>query len=118
MFGIGMSEMLIIGIIALIFIGPDQIPETARTIARFLNELKRSTDGLKSHLTNEVRFPRTLDEYVQASNKDNHTEHVENYEADHSQPSPDLNAGETALSSEETSSSPLPLGQGNEKKES
>lgn len=110
--------MLIIGVIALIFIGPDQIPETARTIAKFLNELKRSTDGLKSHLTNEVNFPRTVDEYVQASNKDNHVDHVEKYEADHSSPegvlpqSSDHFAGNT----EPTPHDPLPAGTGNEKK--
>lgn len=71
MFGIGMSEMLIIGVIALILIGPDQIPETARTLGKFLNELKRSTDDLKSHLVDEVKLPTSIDEIIAHSNKIN-----------------------------------------------
>lgn len=43
MFNLGFSELVLIGIIALIFIGPKQLPELARTVGRLLNELKRST---------------------------------------------------------------------------
>lgn len=46
MFGLGFSEMILIAIIALIFIGPKQLPEVARTLARFINELRRTTDEL------------------------------------------------------------------------
>ncbi|MGE3973061.1 MAG: Sec-independent protein translocase protein TatB [Bdellovibrionales bacterium] len=44
MFNIGFSELVVIGVIALIFIGPKQLPELARTMGRFLNELKRASD--------------------------------------------------------------------------
>jgi sec-independent protein translocase protein TatB len=50
MFGLGFSEILLLGVLALILIGPKQLPEVARTIARFINEIKRSTDDFKSHL--------------------------------------------------------------------
>ena len=46
MFGIGFSEMILIGVIALIFIGPQQLPGLARTIGRALNELKRASEDL------------------------------------------------------------------------
>lgn len=52
-----MSEMIVIGVIALIFIGPDQIPETARVVGRFINDLRRSTDEVKSHLSKSVTGP-------------------------------------------------------------
>ncbi len=44
MFNIGFSELVVIGVIALIFIGPKQLPEIARTVGRFINELKRASD--------------------------------------------------------------------------
>lgn len=42
MFNLGISELILIGVIALIFIGPKQLPEVARSVAKFLNELKRA----------------------------------------------------------------------------
>jgi len=44
MFNIGFSELLIIAALALIFIGPKQLPEVARAVGKFLNELKRASD--------------------------------------------------------------------------
>ena len=44
----GFSELLILGAIALIFIGPKQLPEVARVIARLINELKRATGDIGS----------------------------------------------------------------------
>ena len=43
MFGLGFGEMLLIGAIALIAVGPKQLPEVARTLGKFLNEMKRAT---------------------------------------------------------------------------
>lgn len=47
MFNIGFTEMLFIAILALVLLGPKQLPEVARTIGRFLNELRRSSDAIK-----------------------------------------------------------------------
>lgn len=55
MFNLGFSELLILGIIALIFIGPKQLPEVARTIGRLLNEWKRATSDFQSTLTEELK---------------------------------------------------------------
>jgi len=41
MFGFSMGEILLLGAIALIAIGPKQLPEVARTIGKLLNELRR-----------------------------------------------------------------------------
>lgn len=50
MFGIGLSELIIIGILALIFIGPKDLPQVAAQIARFINELRRGADSFKNEL--------------------------------------------------------------------
>ena len=47
------SEIFFLGLIALIFIGPKQLPEVARNIARFLNELRRASKGMLDQLMNE-----------------------------------------------------------------
>lgn len=105
MFGIGMSEMLIIGIIALILIGPDQIPETARTIGKFLNELRRATDDFKGQISNSVDFPKSIDDFVKAQNKQNFEDPTPKYEHH-----PDPAAPATEVAGEET----LPKGEAND----
>lgn len=56
MFNIGILEMLIIGVIALIFVGPKQLPEVARTVARFINDWKTTTSEIsRSIMTADYR---------------------------------------------------------------
>ena len=56
MFNLGMGEMALIAIIALIFIGPKQLPEIARSVARLLNEFKRTTTELSGNLMNPKSY--------------------------------------------------------------
>ncbi|MCB9027308.1 MAG: twin-arginine translocase TatA/TatE family subunit [Bdellovibrionaceae bacterium] len=51
MFNLGLSELFVLGAIALIVIGPKQLPELARNIARFINEIKRSTIDFRKNFT-------------------------------------------------------------------
>jgi Sec-independent protein translocase protein TatA len=44
------SEMIFLGILAFIVIGPKQLPELARKLGRILNELKRASDPIKHEL--------------------------------------------------------------------
>jgi len=55
MFNLGFSELIIIGVLALVFIGPKQLPEVARMIGRMLNELKRATGEFQSSVSKGVR---------------------------------------------------------------
>lgn len=48
--------MAFIALLALLLIGPKQLPEVARTLGRFINDLKRSTNGLKDEFQNQIRF--------------------------------------------------------------
>jgi sec-independent protein translocase protein TatB len=58
MFGLGMSEIIFLAILALIVIGPKELPEVARTLGRFLNELKRTTGDFTDDLKKQARVDR------------------------------------------------------------
>lgn len=53
MFGIGLPEMILILALALIVVGPDKLPELARSLAKGLMELKKTAEGLKQSLSEE-----------------------------------------------------------------
>lgn len=55
MFNLGFTEIIALGTIALLFIGPKQLPEIARTLARLLNEFKHATGDLKKSFTDVKR---------------------------------------------------------------
>lgn len=46
MFNIGFTELLILGVIGLLVLGPEQLPEVARKMAKLFNELKRAKDEI------------------------------------------------------------------------
>ncbi|MCS6837550.1 MAG: Sec-independent protein translocase protein TatB [Bdellovibrionaceae bacterium] len=52
MFGIGFSEILVIGLIALIFIGPEDLPKFARTLGRLINEFRHGSEQFMEQLRN------------------------------------------------------------------
>ncbi len=53
MFGIGFPEMILILALALIVVGPDKLPDLARSIAKTIMDLKSTAEGLKDNLTIE-----------------------------------------------------------------
>ncbi len=44
MFNLGFSELIVLAVIGLLVLGPEQLPQVARKLARILNELKRAAD--------------------------------------------------------------------------
>lgn len=53
MFGIGIGEILVILAIALIVLGPKEIPKVARTIGRIMRDIQRTTDELRRTIDSE-----------------------------------------------------------------
>lgn len=50
MFGIGLTEIIIILIVALLVVGPKKLPELAKTLGRGLAEFRRTADDFKESI--------------------------------------------------------------------
>lgn len=74
MFNLGLSEIILISVIALIFIGPKQLPEIARALGRALNELKKASEDLSSTIINPKNFINNQNEHT------THNEHKDTHE--------------------------------------
>jgi len=53
MFGIGLPEMIVILAVALIVVGPDKLPDLARSLAKGVLELKKTLNQVKDSLADE-----------------------------------------------------------------
>lgn len=56
MFGMGFAEILIIVVIAILFLGPDKLPQTMVDIARFFRSAKRTIASAKSSIEEELHL--------------------------------------------------------------
>jgi sec-independent protein translocase protein TatB len=56
-FGIGIGEMLLIAVVALMILGPERLPEAARTMGKFIGDIRRATEPARSamkDITDEI----------------------------------------------------------------
>jgi sec-independent protein translocase protein TatB len=56
MFDIGFSELLVIGIVALVVIGPEKLPRVARTVGHLAGRLQRYVADVKADINREIEL--------------------------------------------------------------
>jgi len=56
MFDIGFSELVVIGVVALIVIGPERLPKVARTAGHLYGRLQRYVSSVKSDIGREIQL--------------------------------------------------------------
>ena len=56
MFDIGFSELMLIGLVALIVIGPERLPRVARTLGHLAGRLQRYVADVKADINREVEL--------------------------------------------------------------
>jgi sec-independent protein translocase protein TatB len=75
-FGIGMQEMVIVGLLFLVIFGPSKLPAMARDLGRFVNEARRSVEEFKEDLVSEEEGGRELRKSRDPEASRNPEEHV------------------------------------------
>lgn len=71
MFGLGAGELLVIGVIALIFIGPKKLPELAKGLGRGIREFQKAKNDILSDTEEPINQPKLTSE--ESEKKDQET---------------------------------------------
>ena len=56
MFDIGFSEIVVIGVVAIVVIGPERLPKTARTLGHLFGRLQRYVNEVKADINREMEL--------------------------------------------------------------
>jgi sec-independent protein translocase protein TatB len=69
MFDIGFSEIVVIGVVALIVIGPERLPKAARTMGHLFGRLQRYVNDVKADISREMELEelRKLQQQVKSA---------------------------------------------------
>ncbi len=62
MFGMGLSEIFFIIVIAILFLGPDKLPDAMVQIAKFFRSIKRTVNDAKTSLEEELKISELKEE--------------------------------------------------------
>ncbi len=56
MFGMGFTEILLVAIVAILFLGPDKLPDAMVKVAKFMKSVKKAIGDAKSSLDEEMKI--------------------------------------------------------------
>ncbi|MDE2255328.1 MAG: Sec-independent protein translocase subunit TatB, partial [Betaproteobacteria bacterium] len=75
MFDIGISELGVIGVVALIVLGPEKLPKVARTVGNLLGRAQRYMADVKSEVNRQMELEelRSMKATVESAAQDIHS---------------------------------------------
>ena len=62
MFDIGFAELLLIGVVGLLVVGPEQLPGAVRTVLAWVNRFRRSFDQIRTEVRRELQNDEIMQE--------------------------------------------------------
>ncbi|MCP4212790.1 MAG: twin-arginine translocase subunit TatB [Halieaceae bacterium] len=62
MFDSGFAELIVIGVVALLVVGPERLPETVRTASLWLNRIRRGFNDIKREVKQELHNDSVMQE--------------------------------------------------------
>src|SRR5262245_3811437 len=80
MFDIGWSELLVIGVVALIFIGPKELPTVLRTVGQWVTKIRRMASEFQSQFHEAMREAEMADLKKQVDDLGNTTSNLTNFD--------------------------------------
>ncbi|WP_281950630.1 Sec-independent protein translocase protein TatB [Nitrosophilus kaiyonis] len=69
MFGMGFTEILMIAIVAIIFLGPEKLPKFLVDVAKFFKSVKRAVNDAKNSLEEEIKISELKEEALEYKKK-------------------------------------------------
>jgi sec-independent protein translocase protein TatB len=94
MFGIGLPEMIVIMAVALIVVGPDKLPDMARSVAKWVLELKKTVNQVKESLADEDNLIGSVQSDLRKTGNDLKGELLDSDDFTWHEPGGPKNAGE------------------------
>ncbi len=69
MFDVGFTEILLIGIVALIVVGPERLPGMVRTALGYIRQIKSSVSHIRDEVERELSLDDIKDDFVNSKNQ-------------------------------------------------
>jgi sec-independent protein translocase protein TatB len=80
MFDVGLTELMVIAVVALVVIGPERLPKVARTAGLLLGRLQRYVSDVKADINREMQLDELKKMQQEISNQVNSLETTVNHE--------------------------------------
>jgi len=62
MFGMGFTEILLIAVVAILFLGPDKLPDAMVKVAKFIKSTKKALSDAKNTIDDELKIAELKEE--------------------------------------------------------